>query len=268
MDIIQAAIGLVPAPIRRSLRETPAESAVRHLRKRRIPLSTITPRTPSGPISLRSPTDSILTELVEEHGVYEPTLTAAIHDSVDGSSVLYDVGARFGYYSTLAVASGIRPENVHCFEAEIEAHHVLSRNHRHDGVRTNRTYVAAEPGRGRVTVDEYAVRHAPPTVVKIDTEGAERDVIRGMETCLSTVKPTLFVEMHPHLGVSASSVFDRLRNHGYALSAFVDHHLTGDAMGTFDGWDRIHGGWRPVSDAPLPTDRTFLIRASPESTTG
>ncbi len=265
MDLIQAATDLVPAPVRRSLRGTPAETAVRHLRKHRVALSTITPQTPAGALRLRAPTDSILTELVEEHGVYEPALTAAIHGLVDESSVLYDVGARFGYYSALAVSSGVRPENVHCFEAEIGAHHVLSKNHRHDRVRTERVRVGAESGRGQVSVDDHAKRHASPTVVKIDTEGAERTVIRGMRESLATDEPTVFVEMHPHLGVSVSSVFDLLRDHGYAVSVFTDHHLVDDVAGAVDDWDGIRDGWRPVEDARLPTDRTFLIRAAPES---
>jgi hypothetical protein len=48
-----------------------------------------------------------------------------------------------------------------------------------------------------ITLDEYARRtETRPQLVKIDVEGAEAGVIRGMSELLRTVKPVLILELH------------------------------------------------------------------------
>jgi len=269
MNAFQTMTSMIPAPIRRSLLDTPVEAAFRQLEKHTITLSTLSPRSPIGTFSLRAPPDSIIAEIIDQSGTYEPALTVAMSDRIDESSVVYDVGSRYGYYSTLAVAAGARPENVHCFEADVVAHHVLSGNHRDEGVVTNRIRVGSESGGSRVTLDDYADRNSPPTLVKIDTEGAETDILRGTSNVLRTHRPALFVEMHPHRGVSTPSVFDFLRRHGYELSIFSSHHIDDvEEQGSADQqseWGDTHERWQPVDVTAVPSDRTFLLRALPVS---
>lgn len=270
MNSLESVTRVIPTRVRRALLDTPVETAFRQVQKHAVPLVTVTANSPAGPLSLRAPPESILVDIVRSDGAYEPALTAAMAAAVDADAVVYDVGSRYGYYSALAVAAGASPSNVHCFEAETVAHHVLSENHRGEPVATNRVRVGEERGRGQTTLDAYAEAHAPPTVVKIDTEGAEGDILRGAASVLRVHRPVLFVEMHPHRGVSVSRVFDQLRHRDYELSAFVDHHVDEFADGGDDAdfdWAATREGWCSVEGADLPSDRTFLLRATPAERT-
>ena len=63
-----------------------------------------------------------------------------------------------------------------------------------------------------------------PTFIKIDVEGLEYSVLKGMQKTLSNFKPTIMLELHPKYlpqGVSAQDVDAFLRNQGYT-SADID----------------------------------------------
>lgn len=269
MNSLESVTRLIPTQARTVLLGTPVETAFRQIQKHTVPVVTVTGNSPVGPLSLCAPPDSILVELIRNNGVYEPDLTVGMLEVLDDDAVVYDVGSRYGYYSTLAVAAGVPQSNVHCFEADIIAHHILSENHHDESVVTNRVRVGEKTARGQTTLDAYAETHAPPTVVKIDTEGAEGDILRGASSVLRTHRPVLFVEMHPHRGVSVSKVIDRLRHHDYDLSVFIDHHVDefanadGDAESADNDWNAIRRAWRPLDASDLPSDRTFLLRATP-----
>jgi FkbM family methyltransferase len=47
------------------------------------------------------------------------------------------------------------------------------------------------------TLDEYAKTHTPPTVIKLDVEGAEAKVIAGGARTLRTYKPIIAMEVWP-----------------------------------------------------------------------
>jgi FkbM family methyltransferase len=47
-----------------------------------------------------------------------------------------------------------------------------------------------------LSLDEFAESHRSPTLVKIDVEGGEVEVLRGAEQLLSKARPTLICEVH------------------------------------------------------------------------
>jgi hypothetical protein len=80
--------------------------------------------------------------------------------------------------------------------------------------------------RGRLDVEvwpgDQLVGDEPPTVVKIDVEGAELSALRGLSRTLSNdVCRLIYCEIHPaalaERGNSATNVRECLREHGFAV---------------------------------------------------
>lgn len=165
-------------------------------------------------------------------GNYEPQLMRAIERFGRPGMVAYDVGANIGYLSLVlarrAGADGsvvafeplpinlarlrrnlaINPEGqrVSVVEAAVADRSGQSEFLVHSSTSMGR--LSQSPGwdeqfRGSVSVDQlalddwYSDRNRPaPTLVKIDVEGAEALVLRGMPRLLATVRPVLLLELH------------------------------------------------------------------------
>jgi FkbM family methyltransferase len=60
------------------------------------------------------------------------------------------------------------------------------------------------------------LRFPPPTLIKIDVEGAEAEVLYGLERTISSVQPSLYIEIHDHITAEARPrVIEFLETHGY-----------------------------------------------------
>jgi FkbM family methyltransferase len=143
-----------------------------------------------------------------------PVLDAALHER----SVFADVGASLGVYSLWAARQVGASGRVHAFEPVDAARNRLQRNLELNGFRhveVEATAVGAEPGRlalrrveGRsaatsryardpagelevpvTTLDAYFSARPPPTLVKIDVEGMEGEVLRGAGRLLGSPRP-------------------------------------------------------------------------------
>lgn len=91
-------------------------------------------------------------------------------------------------------------------------------------------------------IDEVAGSEYPdPAFAKIDVEGMEEDVIRGMRETIARCKPELFVEMHgateESKSANAKAVVTLLVDHGYELS----HVQSGQSL-SVDTADRAKRG--------------------------
>lgn len=186
-----------------------------------------------------------------------------------------DVGANIGYY-TVQIASQVSEGVVHAFEPVTETFATLTRNvalNQLRNVRLNQLIVADEEASARgelsiflsartnsgssslvaaaghhageservpcTTVDEYLYVNQVPRVdaCKIDVEGAELKVLRGMRRLLSEGNPRLFVEINREMleaqGASPREVIDYLAGFGY-----VAHRITsGGPVRTLDAGD-------------------------------
>ncbi|WP_205446848.1 FkbM family methyltransferase [Candidatus Frankia alpina] len=228
---------------------------------------------------------------------YRPPALAAVFDTILApGDCCYDVGANIGIY-TLWAAGAVGPDGeVHAFEPVPQTRATLTSLVEQNGltqVRLSPTAVGATIGRiglrlhpgasglthqvsdgatpdltvPVVTLDSHAARHRPPTLIKIDVEGFELEVLRGAQDLLRTHRPALLLEMLPsHLARRGSSyqkdLVSLLSAVGYRIFNLTRDGLSG--QGTFssnvlalhDGWERFARVAATLRRTPLPRNQT------------
>lgn len=166
-------------------------------------------------------------------GHYEKEVMQAISDNLKPGHIAYDVGANIGYL-TLAMAKRVSQKKggcVYAFEPSPNTFRLLATNAQLNrqwpvepyqialsdtngigvfssfeydvvsrlGDHTSQ-YQDAQKTRVRVeTLDSFIAEFElpPPDFIKIDVEGFELHVLRGMRHLLETAHPTLIIETHP-----------------------------------------------------------------------
>jgi FkbM family methyltransferase len=155
-------------------------------------------------------------------GTYEAAQTAHFRRWVRPGSVVFDLGAHTGYYTLLSAALTGRRGRVVAFEPSPRNLRVLRRHLHLNGLRNVEVVEAAAAaaegtaefalgtgsGTGRLagegtlrvattTVDLAAERLGlRPSVLKIDVEGAELDLLSGSIATLESARPVLFLSTH------------------------------------------------------------------------
>jgi FkbM family methyltransferase len=179
-----------------------------------------------------------------------PEETRASYDAYDGGDVI-DVGAFHAWYSVM-LAPKARPgdvlvsfepdasaygEMLHNVAALLDAFPELSVMPVPRPVGDGRPLAVTFPeGSGHprfasveggdtpptTTIDAFVAQLGlRPTFVKVDVEGAEYFVLRGMQETLRTFRPTVMLEVHPGWqpeGVTVEDVQALLSEHGYRLT--------------------------------------------------
>jgi FkbM family methyltransferase len=165
-------------------------------------------------------------------GAYERAVQEAFEALLRPGDVVWDVGAHIGFFSLLASRLVGPNGSVHAFEPipanreRLLASLELNRTRNvtvHDCVLSDRsgdcilfpgsastTWTLVEPGDGEgipirsTTLDEFGSSGPPPTLVKIDAERAEVDVLRGGLDLIAEHRPKLLVEFHDGQLLAAS----------------------------------------------------------------
>jgi FkbM family methyltransferase len=202
-------------------------------------------------------------------GTYERPLQSFIAGHLTESDVFYDIGANIGFFSLIA-ARRVGPNGrVYAFEPVPENAAAISRSARLNGFEAVDVFnVAVGSANGRtelmlarhiggatlasvgpppdlrgtidveiVTVDRLIAQRGlrPPTLVKVDVEGAELDALKGMAETLRTHRPTVLYEVDDasrsgllRKAASLAAFWDAA---GYALTALpsayqgIDWHV-------------------------------------------
>jgi FkbM family methyltransferase len=190
-----------------------------------------------------------------EHAAYR-----AFVDELSPDSVVFDIGAHVGTYSLLAAGRVRPPGRVIAYEPHARTREYLRQHLRWNAggeqVQVREVCCGATAGQadfyclpGQVegtnglvpvpgferqsaevtTVDDEAQRlGCAPTLIKIDVEGAEWDVLRGAIGVLTRNKPVLLLSLHPQAlvqqGWSAEGVLDWLRELGYNNEIMARDH--------------------------------------------
>jgi FkbM family methyltransferase len=185
-------------------------------------------------------------------GEYEPEITQHLLSELTPEDVFYDIGANVGYYTCAALK---RPVGLVCaFEPDPISASVLRLNLRLNGLegapcRVMELALGRESGRGLFhrahasnsgrsgfrpvdavasfevpieTIDALVATECtpPPTVLKIDVEGLELDVLLGARSLLQRSPPRLIVLEGPRdlLGVPGHPLASYLREQGYVIT--------------------------------------------------
>lgn len=175
-------------------------------------------------------------------GSYEREQTRLFESTVRPGQTVLDVGAHVGYYTLLAAALAGPRGAVWAFEPDPRNARSLRRHVRLNRLRhvhveeaavssregTARFGPGSGSGTGRlagsgrfevrtVSLDAFcAEREIRPHVVKIDVEGAERDVLAGARRVLERDRPAIFLSTHgPEVHAAC---LELLRGAGYAFT--------------------------------------------------
>ncbi|PYU03548.1 MAG: hypothetical protein DMG33_16500, partial [Acidobacteria bacterium] len=187
-------------------------------------------------------------------GNYEASIQRALSSHLRPGSVFYDVGAHIGILSLLAARLVGPAGSVFSFEADpanaerIEEHvrrnefrqiHIVPRAVWRTAGRLrferasaqssrNQGVITTEPAASTantievkaIALDDFSRGHLPPTLIKIDVEGAEADVLGGSEEVFASARPVLICEIHHER--AAEEVTQWLRERGYTFEWFTD----------------------------------------------
>jgi FkbM family methyltransferase len=164
-------------------------------------------------------------------GNLESSVQEAMVRHLGSGGVFYDIGANLGFFSMLgAHLAGLEEGHVYAFEAAPENAEAIAANARLNGIDSITIIakaVSSHAGRGRlqvvddqswskledygehpnteqvievelVAIDDVLARGElrPPTLVKIDVEGAEIAVLRGMRETIERHRPAIICELH------------------------------------------------------------------------
>jgi FkbM family methyltransferase len=185
-------------------------------------------------------------------GTFENSMQRVSQNHLGPGKILYDVGGGRGFYSLLAASRGARsfafepdPFNLEWLQRHIRVNHFESlievsplaiyshtgrivmspseRNGTGQGcakVLAGETTVTGGIDARCITLDDFAREHAAPSLVKIDVEGAESEVLNGAVELCRNVRPPLLIEVHDP--VNSSQVQGWLQDHEYRLEWLED----------------------------------------------
>ena len=162
-------------------------------------------------------------------GTYEVPIQNIFTQQLKAGDVFYDIGANVGFFTVIAAKLVGDSGKVYAFEPGSENASSI----RHNAQLNNFTQVeviekavSSSSGQGKLLLAQYSGGHAlatadappdlagevtvelvsiddliaqkqiqPPNFVKVDVEGAELDVLKGMSETIKTYKPTIIYEI-------------------------------------------------------------------------
>ncbi len=195
-------------------------------------------------------------------GTYERPVQEALVSNLRQGDVFYDIGANIGFFSNLAARQVGGSGRVYAFEPVPSNAAAIVRSSRLNGIDTIEVIaeaVGAKTGRaelvlarhiggaalasaeappdptGRIevavtTLDDAVKQRAmrPPSLVKIDVEGAEIDVLRGMTQTLASHRPTVIYEVDSEtrdgLARKAGPLAELLSAAGYEITSLPNSY--------------------------------------------
>lgn len=193
-----------------------------------------------------------ISRYIHEHGVWEPEVTRCAHGRIRPGMRVWDIGADVGYFALLFAGLAGPGGRVRAFEPIPKARLRLEENLRLNAcanVEVEARALGSQPGKfilekplevSRINPDKttpgpddievqvvrgddvFAESGWPSLdLIKLDVEGAELGILRGLSGVLQRHRPALILEIHgpylPMFGGSGEEVVEWLRAQGYRL---------------------------------------------------
>ena len=203
-------------------------------------------------IVVMNPRVNVIGRSIYLTGVYEPEATHFISSRIKLGMTVLDIGADIGYYTLLFAKHVGSKGRVYAFEPIPKAKCYLDKNISMNGLDNVRTFGFAlfdksdmvcleepltksqiNPSKRRLSrndiqvetkvFDEWKLKEGVDNVdlVKLDVEGAELNVLRGMKNTLERQNPRILIELHPNqlksFGSSPSDIIRFLSEFGYKI---------------------------------------------------
>jgi len=244
----------IPRPLKQIIKDTPVESVFWWWRIQQSTGEWATIPIPNGSVKVLIPRE-VAEWFIGKYSdqEYEPVFFETVLRTLDPDDVYYDVGSRWGICIKTINGYGLPERNIHGFEADPLNYHYLKQNVVEMDTTITKSFVSDHDNQKSITLDSYSEPHDNPSIVKIDVEGAEMQVLRGMRYLLSSVRPELFIEVHPgHLtefGDTQNDILDLLESAEYELR-ISDHRSDLDR-------------WESINRTNLPQEGDYMIRAEP-----
>lgn len=184
--------------------------------------------------------------------VFEKRILHYFERLITAPAVIYDLGANIGLYS-LSLAREYPACQIHAFEPEIHNFWKLNRNIKLNSLQNITTHLIAAGARQKIgslylqgelsglgehslinpisnlytpievwDLDSYVAvgKAPPPDVIKIDVEGYELQVLKGMTGLLKAKKPKLIIEVHQNL-INEDQLYKFLRKYKYGIKELL-----------------------------------------------
>lgn len=190
-----------------------------------------------------------LEKSINLYGCYEPLLTDKVLEILKPNNVFFDVGAAFGYYGIFSTFL-TNDNSIYAFDNNKTALSFLKKNLSINNKNINicNGKVCAKEGEGKIQLDSFIISNNLKrlSLVKIDVEGDELEVLKGALKSINKYKPDLLVEMHPflidqHYGKHQFNqflyLFNKTTNNSYQVFICTNHR--GVHRGNAKGWEKV-----------------------------
>lgn len=171
-------------------------------------------------------TDFIVSDAIRR-GSYEPFETDFISSLIKEGDVVVDAGANIGYYTLLLAKLVGNTGKVYSFEPNPSSFNILRKNIKKNGINNVQSFDVAlcdNNGHGKLYINDYnkgdnriyriddkqdgiTIKNAsldqiiPPhehvDFIKMDTQGAEVLILKGMKRILKNYRPMMIIEYWP-----------------------------------------------------------------------
>jgi FkbM family methyltransferase len=184
----------------------------------------------------------------------EPIVTKMLIDSLKQKKVFVDVGTHIGYYTCL-VGKYLKEGKVYGFEVNRHAFEICKKNVNLNNLKNVEIFNLAVSNKNgsieipeidypfpgfsiknnfkksnyvnSISLDSFFKNKKNPDVIKIDVEGAELLVLKGMQNLLKNGNPIIFLELHggrlDNFNTNSWEIISFLKNKGYNVYEIINH---------------------------------------------